>query len=76
MTEKERNQQVAERITEDLRWNGQSFRLGQTVALLDGNVVAVAEDLDQALKALRCIDPDPSRGMVVEVMRPVIDIIR
>jgi len=76
MSEYERNQEAAGRICRELRWNGLDFRLGDYVALLDGNVIAVADDPKEALLALRSIDADPSRGMVVEVATPVTDVIR
>jgi hypothetical protein len=43
---------------------------------LDGKVIAVTEDLEGALQALRSADPDPARGMVIEVTPPTVDIIR
>lgn len=67
MHEKDANQVVAEAICSTMRWEGQEFRLGEGVALLDGKVVAVGEDLEAVLRALRAIDPDPKRGMVLEV---------
>jgi len=76
MNERIRNQEVADRICQELQWEGQRFRIGDCVALLDGKVVAVAEDLDRALQALRSADPAPARGMVVEVMPPTVDVIR
>ena len=76
MNERSRNQEVADCICQELQWKGQRFRIGDCVALLDGKVVAVAEDLDRALQALRSADPAPARGMVVEVMPPTVDVIR
>ena len=76
MSERDINQQIAEQICNASRWNGREFRLGECVALLDGKVVAVAKDLDAALHALRTLEPNPQRGMVVEVGPPVTDVIR
>jgi hypothetical protein len=76
MNESDLNQAVAEQICATGQWNGRRFRLGEFVALLDGKVVAVADDLDQALQALRKLDANPRRGMVCEVAQPVVDIIR
>jgi hypothetical protein len=76
MTELQRNQDVAERICKSFRADGQSFRPGQCIALLDGKVVALADDLEAVLKTLRSLEPDPSRGMVFEVGPPVVDVIR
>ena len=76
MNEVRKNQEIADRICRDLQWNGRQFTVGDCVALLDGAVVAVAKDLDGALEALRSVDPDPSRGMVLEVTPPITDVIR
>lgn len=76
MNEVEKNQQVADSICRDFEWQGREFEPGECVALLDGAIVAVAPDLDRALEALRNIEPDPRRGMLVEVRLPVIDVIR
>ena len=76
MNENQLNQEVAEQICRDLRWNHRQFSIGDCLALLNGAVVAVAPDLDAALQALRSADPDPTRGMVVEVSPPVTDVIR
>lgn len=76
MSEKEHNLRLAESILAEFAWNGRTFREGQYVALLDGKVVAVDDKPDRAISALRAIDPDPKRGMVIEVSHPVMDIIR
>lgn len=39
--------------------NGKTFKDGDCVALLDGRIVAIADDPDDAISALRAIDPDP-----------------
>ena len=76
MNELEKNQEIADAICRDFQWEGRDFQLGECVALLDGKVVAVASDLDQALQTLRRNEPDPRRGMLVEVRKPVVDVIR
>ncbi len=76
MNEKEHNLRIAKSICAGFAWNGQTFHDGEYVALLDGEVVAVTDRPDGAISALRAIDPDPNRGMVVEVTHPVIDVIR
>ena len=71
------NQETADRICSgNSSWNGRMFRYGECVALLDGEVIAVADDLDGALKSLRATDPNPRRGMVFEVSPSVLDVIR
>jgi hypothetical protein len=76
MSEKERNLRIAESIQAEFAWNGRTFREGQYVALLDGKIVAVTDNPDSAISALRAIDPDPQRGMVIEITHPVVDVIR
>ena len=76
MGERERNQQVADHICDAQEWQGRRFKRGQYVALLNCAVVAVASNLYEALSALRTLEPDPSRGMIVEVSPPVTDVIR
>ncbi len=76
MSDVSSNQQVAAQICSAGRLNGKQFLPGECVALLDGNVVAVAKDLETALRSLRALDPDPERGMVFEVGPPVTDVIR
>ena len=76
MKETEINQQVAEQICQTGQWNGQEFRSGECVALLDGKVIAVAKDLEGALRGLRAVDPNPRRGLLFEVGPPASDVIR
>lgn len=76
MNEQEHNRRIAETICERFSWNGQTFKEGNYVALLDGKIIAVTENPDDAITALRDLDPDPKRGMVVEVAHPVVDVIR
>jgi hypothetical protein len=76
MNEKERNLRIAELICAEFAWNGQKFREGDCVALLDGKIVAVADNPDDAIATLRTLEPDPKRGMVVEVIHPVVEVIR
>lgn len=76
MTEHEQNRRVAETLCRQFQWEGRTFREGDCVAILDGEIVGVADNPDDAIKALRAIDPDPKRGMVVEVTHPAVDVIR
>jgi len=46
------------------------------VALLDGQIVAVADNPFDAIAELCTIDSDLERGTVVEVTHPVVDVIR
>lgn len=76
MSEAELNQQVANQICSENQLNGKPYQWGDYLALLDGKVVVVAKDLGSALQALRALDADPRRGMIVEAMSPVADVIR
>jgi hypothetical protein len=76
MSENEINQRLAETILNAGRLNGRVFRPGDWMALLEGKVVAVAENLDGALIALRGLDPNPQRGMVFEMGTRASDVIR
>ena len=76
MTEKERNLRIAESICAKFAWNGRTFEEGDYVALLDGKILAVADNPDDAISALRALEPDPKRGMVIEATHPVVDVIR
>ena len=74
--ERERNLRIAEAMCRDFRWQGRTFHEGECVALLDGNIVAVADNPDDAISALRALDPNPEHGMVVPITPPTVDVIR
>jgi hypothetical protein len=76
MSEHDQNRRIAEAIGAHFCWNGRTFHEGEYIALLDGNIVAVTKKPDEAITALRALDPDPRRGMVIEVSRPTVDVIR
>jgi hypothetical protein len=76
MTETEKNQRIADRICDELRWNGRHFASGDWVALLDGEIVTVTRSVDEALHMLRSADPDPRRGMLLQVGPQSVDVIR
>jgi hypothetical protein len=76
MNDQDRTRKIAETICERFAWNGQTFKEGEYVAVLDGKIIAVTNNPDDAISALRTAAPDPKRGMVVEVAHPVVDVIR
>jgi len=76
VNEKERNLRIVETIYAQFAWNGQTFREGDCVALLEGKIIAVADNPDDAISTLRALDPDPKHGMVIEVSHPVVDVVR
>ena len=74
--EQERNLRIAEAVRRDFQWESRTFREGQCVALLDGNIVAVTDNPDDAISALRAMDPNPQHGMVVPITPPTVAVIR
>jgi hypothetical protein len=75
MSDYEANQRAVEQIrTADS--NGKGYKQGDWLALLDGKVIAIASELDAAVRALRALDANPQRGMVVEYGNSEIDVIR
>ncbi|MFM9959760.1 MAG: hypothetical protein ACKV2Q_00875 [Planctomycetaceae bacterium] len=74
--EKERNLRIAEELCRDFEWHGQTFHEGDYVALLDGNIVSVADNPDDAIAALRARDSNPQHGMVVPIAPPSVAVIR
>jgi hypothetical protein len=76
MSETENTLRVAESIRSHFAWNGRTFREGEFVAVLDGQIVTVADNPDDAIAALRAMAPEPSRGMVIPVKHPEVDFIR
>ena len=76
MNERDRNLRIAQTVHRDRAWNERTFPIGDFVALLDGEIVAVEKNADAAIAALRARDSDPERGMVVEVAPSTADVIR
>ena len=59
MSEQEQNRRIAEVLCETLQWNGRDVHLGEHVALLDGEIVAVTQAPERAIAELRRLAPDP-----------------
>jgi hypothetical protein len=76
MSETERNLRVADSVCREFEWEGRIFTEGEFVAILDGEIVAVTDNPDDAIAALRAIAPSSRRGMVMEVTPPSVDVIR
>jgi hypothetical protein len=74
------NREVADRINEEALKDPSSPLAGKFVGIIDGQVVVVADDLDEAMRRLRQTGADPSRmfcfeagrdyGQVVEIWSP------
>jgi hypothetical protein len=68
-TVQELNRQLARRINEEARNNPQSPYANKFVGIANGQVVVVADELDDLARRLRQIEPDPSKTFCVEASR-------
>jgi hypothetical protein len=68
--------EAAKQICTTLSYGGRQFRLGEYVALLDGEVIAVADNFEAVHAALRDREPDWRRGLILQVATPEPDVIR
>jgi hypothetical protein len=62
----ELNRQVARKINSEARDDPGSSLPGKFVGIVDGRVVAVADELDEVVESLRRIGADPSRTLCFE----------
>lgn len=76
MNDHDRDRRIVDSLQTDFAWEGRTFERGDFVALLDGEIIAVGKTADDAIAALRSREPDPKRGMVVEVTTPTVDVVR
>ena len=65
-TVRELNEELARQINEEALRNPQSPYAHKFVGLANGQVVVVADDLDEMDRRLREIEPDPSKCYGVE----------
>ena len=63
------NRDLARRINEEARKNPQSAYANKFVGIANGQVVVVADNLDQMVRRLRQIEPDPTKTFCVEASR-------
>jgi hypothetical protein len=63
------NRELARRINEEARSNPQSPYANKFVGIANGQVVVVADDLDELARRLRQAEPDPSKTFCVEASR-------
>ena len=63
------NEELARRINEETRANPDSPYRGKFVGLANGQVVAVTDNLDELVRRLEEIEPDPARTFGLEASR-------
>jgi len=64
--EQKQNEELARQINREARANPNSPYAGKWVGLLNGQVVVVADTLEEALTKLDEIEPDRFKGMVFD----------
>lgn len=74
--EREVDEQAADHIGRHFEWRGRRFQPGDFVALLDGEVVAVARTFDEVERDFLRVEPARRRGLICRVETPVPDVIR
>lgn len=62
----QRNRELAERINQEARTDPHSAYAGKYVGLTNGQVVVVADSLDEVAQQLRQVEPDPQRSFCLE----------
>lgn len=65
----ELNRELAQQINTDARSNPQSPYANKFVGIANGNVVVVADDLEELMQGLRQAEPDPKKCFGVEASR-------
>ena len=63
------NQNLARQINQDARGNPQSPHAGKFVGIANGQVVALADNLDEMTRLLRQVEPDVRKCFWVEASR-------
>jgi hypothetical protein len=61
------NRELARRINEEARGNPQSPFAGKFVGIVNGQVAAVGDDLDELVQRLRQVEADPHQTLCLEV---------
>jgi hypothetical protein len=68
-TVRERNEELARKINEEALSNPESPYANKWVGIANGQVVVVADDLNEMDRRLRQVEPDPARCFGVEASR-------
>lgn len=63
----ELNRELARKINEEARDDVESPFVGKFVGILSGQVVAVADDLDELVRLLHQLEADPHQTLCLEV---------
>ncbi|MGH7140944.1 MAG: hypothetical protein ACREHD_34875 [Pirellulales bacterium] len=63
------NRELADKLAEEGRRDPNSAYAGKFVGIANGQVVVVADDLDEMVSRLQQIEPDPMKTFGVEVGR-------
>lgn len=66
VTTRELNRQLARRINEEAKRDPQSPYAGKFVGIANGQVAAVADDLDELVRLLLQLEPDRSKTFCLE----------
>ncbi len=66
---KDLNRELARRINEEAKSNPQSPYANKFVGIANGKVVVVADSLEEMIRRLRQIEPDPKKARCVEASR-------
>jgi hypothetical protein len=74
-TVRELNEELARQINEEALRNPHSPYANKFVGLANGQVVVVADDLDEMDRRLREIEPDPSKCFGVEASRDYSEVV-
>ena len=74
--ERELDERAAEHISRHFEWRGRRFEPGDFVALLGGEVVAVAATFDEVEREFLRVEPSRRRGLICRAETPVPDVIR
>lgn len=62
----QRNREMAQRINQEALANPQSAYAGKFVGLANGQVVVVADSLDEVVQRLQKVEGDPQRTFCIE----------
>ena len=60
------NRELARQINEEARSNPASPYAGKFVGIANGQVVAVNDDMDEVVRRLRAVEPDPRKTFCIE----------